>query len=99
MLLKLCLNKIVVSYCGVYLHYEISFMLFLKIFITSQGRGDGRGLLVCQCCDTAVTLGGLRDLRACEWSIRWKVKVCVCVCSKTLLKRLYVAGSKGQCCG
>uniref|UniRef100_H3C6Z8 Link domain-containing protein n=1 Tax=Tetraodon nigroviridis TaxID=99883 RepID=H3C6Z8_TETNG len=70
-----CLKKIVIPYCGVYLDSEISFMFFL-IFITSQGR-EKRGLLVCQCCNTMIKYGGLRDLRACNWSIRWKVKVCV----------------------
>lgn len=65
MLLKLCLKKMVIPYCGAYLHFEICFMLFL-IFMTSQRREEERGLLVYQDPDTIITYGDLRVLRACD---------------------------------
>lgn len=40
------------------------------------GWGDRRGQLVCQCCDTTLTCGGLWALRVRDWPVRWKAEVC-----------------------
>lgn len=52
------------------------------------GWGDRRGQLVCQCCDTTLTCGGLWALRVRDWPVRWKAEVCESTCAGKRLSML-----------